>query len=86
MSNTKLAYVSNAHGSYGARIFVPYENAWEADVILKHISIWQGMDKDTGKAKGWEFSEDGLRDAIKCLENASWKVVPVNAYNESEVW
>lgn len=88
----KRAFFSNSYTpGYGPRIFVPYEFAQEARTVLDPLSCWGGTDKDTGKAKGWEFStmpdrQSRYWEAITELKRAGFTVDGIGQHNADEVW
>jgi hypothetical protein len=87
---TPTIYVQRDHAvGYGPRIFVPYEHVAALKWILDPLSTWQGSDKDTGKAKGWEFPTSEpkrLSVAIIQAADAGFKTIPLDASNAHEVW
>lgn len=89
-TETKTIYVHRfAPSGYGPRIFVPYAYVKDLDSILGKLSAWGGADKDTGKAKGYEFSSHdryALGTAIHAAETLGFNVVDVTAENGHEVW
>lgn len=88
--STKKIYVSmHTVPGYGPRIYVPYDHLHELDADFKPLSTWGGYDKDTGKAKGYEFpSTDESRIIKACFIASSrgFTVVNASAENSHEFW
>lgn len=86
----KKVYVyRDAPPGYGPRVFVLYADVATLDAVLKRLSTWGGHDKDTGKAKGYEFpSSEPWRFADACAYAASrgFQVVDAAPENGAEFW
>ncbi|WNM70178.1 hypothetical protein [Myxococcus phage Mx1] len=93
MPPQKTAYLSNAnsvggYSGYGPRIFLAYADiSTDARDILNTYDRWNGPDKDTGKAKGWEFgSAEAYAQAVLQLAQKGYAVVAVSEQNRDKVW
>lgn len=87
----KTIYVQRSHpgSDYGHRIFVPYEHVRALKEDFDRLSTWQGSDKDTGKAKAWEFPlRDPLRLEAAChhARICGYAVEEISEANVKEVW
>ncbi len=74
---------------YGPRLFVLYDDVPTLDAVLKPLTTWGGYDKDTGKAKGYEFpGSDRTRFNIAVYEvrRLGFEVVDAGAENADEFW
>lgn len=69
---------------YGARLYVPYHLIPKLKQKLDELACW--CDKDTGKAKGWQFPsndfEGRLGKATKFIESLGIKVLVMTDEND----
>lgn len=91
MSNSEKSVLvyRDAPVGYGPRIFVKYEDVQTLDAALKPLTTWGGYDKDTGKAKGYEFPSsdfDRFFNAVEACVRAGFRIVDANPHTSKEFW
>ena len=75
---TKVFWMREARGPYGARIFIHEKVYYQEKSLREELdlsSIWGGSDKELDSWMGYEFSEDCFKECVAMLKEHGFEEV-----------